>query len=389
MFTNKTNIAKSGYYLFILIMMISCIVACKSKNKNEEKTVEEKIRIYGDTIILNKEQIKNAGVKISSQGIEDIHQTVTATGIVEVPPQSLVSVSATMGGYLRHTNLLTGSHVSKGQRIATLEDPVYVQLQEDYLSAKAKLQYAKSDLDRQKDLQENNATSTKNYQLALRDYNSLLVEIKSLEQKLRIININPANVSLNNITRSVSLYSPINGFVSKVNVNIGKYVSPSEVLFELVNPSDIHAAINIFENDIMNFRPGMKGTVYLSPQPDKRYDVEVVLVSKDLTENRSAVLYCNFLNAGHNLLPGMFLNAEFSVKNFQSKAVSEMAVVHFEGSDYVFVAKNDSTFVMTPVTAIASPDGMVTLQPESVQSENIVTNGAFNLLGAMKGGGEE
>lgn len=389
MFTSKINIVRGRYYLFILIMITSFFMACKGNKNKEEKTVEEKIRIYGDTIILNREQIKNAGVKISSQGVENIHQTVTASGVVEVPPQSLISVSATMGGYLRNTNLLPGSQVSKGQRIATLEDPVYVQLQEGYLSAKAKLQYAKSDLDRQKDLQENNATSTKNYQLALRDYNSLQVEIKSLEQKLRIININPANVSLNNITRSVSLYSPINGFVSKVNVNIGKYVSPSEVLFELVNPSDIHAAINIFESDIMNFKPGMKGSVYLSAQPDKRYDVQVVLVSKDLSENRSAVLHCHFLNAEHNLLPGMFLNAEFSVKDFQSKAVSEMAVVHFEGSDYVFVAKNDSTFVMIPVTAIASPDGMVTLQPESIQSENIVTNGAFNLLGAIKGRGEE
>lgn len=376
---------------YFLIFSLLFFVACKNRNAEEKvtDTSTEKVRVFGDTIILNKEQIKNASIKISSPGMEDIHQTVAASGTVDVPPQSLVSISATMGGYLRNTNLLPGAHVSKGQRIATLEDPVYVQLQEDFLAAKTKLQYAKSDLDRQKDLQESNATSTKNYQLALRDYNSLLVEIKSLEQKLRIININPANVSLNNITRTVSLYSPINGFVSKVNVNIGKYVSPSEVLFELVNPADIHAAINIFENDIMKFKAGMKGFVYLNGQPDKKYDVQVVLVSKNLADNKSAVVHCHFLNAQHNLLPGMFLNAQFSVNNFQSKAVSEMAVVHFEGEDYVFVAKNDSTFVMTPVQATATPDGWVTLQPEALQNENIVTHGAFNLLGAMKGGGEE
>jgi cobalt-zinc-cadmium efflux system membrane fusion protein len=46
------------------------------------------------------------------------------------------------------------------------------------------------------------------------------------------------------------MYSPINGYVLKVNVNRGKYVTPSDILFEIVNPSDIHLAVTVFEKDI-------------------------------------------------------------------------------------------------------------------------------------------
>jgi hypothetical protein len=35
--------------------------------------------------------------------------------------------------------------------------------------------------------------------------------------------------------------------VSKVNVNIGKYVNPSDVLFELINPDDIHLNLKVYE----------------------------------------------------------------------------------------------------------------------------------------------
>lgn len=372
---------------FIYTALLLCtILACKSKAKEGEIAAEEKIRIHGDTIILNKEQIRNADIQLSFPGEQNLRQTLQASGLADVPPQSLVSVSAPMGGYLKSTRLMQGMRVAKGQVIAVLEDPSYVQLQEDYLSARAKMQYAKADMERQKDLRESNATSTKSYQLALSEYNQLQVQIQSLAEKLRIINIRPESVSLNNITRRVNIYAPISGFVSKVNVNIGKYVNASEVMFELTDPNDLHAAINIFEKDIMRFKPGMKGTVWVSNDPDKKYPVSVLLVSKNLNDNRSAVVYCQFLNASQNLIPGMFLNAEFDVLNYQSKAVPEHAVVHFEGNDYVFLANNDSTFVMTAVQTGTAADGFVSLKTDSLFTKRIVINGAFNLLGAMKGG---
>ena len=62
--------------------------------------------------------------------------------------------------------------------------------------------------------------------------NKQRIIMNALAQKLRLININPTTLTVDNITKNVRLYSSIAGFVSKVNVNIGKYVNPSDVLFE-------------------------------------------------------------------------------------------------------------------------------------------------------------
>jgi len=65
------------------------------------------------------------------------------------------------------------------------------------------------------------------------------------------------------------VYSPINGFVSTVNVNIGKYVTASDVLFELVNPTDIHLALTVYEKDLNRLFIGQKLAAYSNNQPEK------------------------------------------------------------------------------------------------------------------------
>lgn len=69
------------------------------------------------------------------------------------------------------------------------------------------------------------------FQVAEADYKNLKITKNALVEKLRLIHINANSLSENNISKSVNIYSPIDGFISKVNVNIGKYVSPIDVTF--------------------------------------------------------------------------------------------------------------------------------------------------------------
>ena len=136
----------------------------------------------------------------------------------------MVSVSFPLGGYLKSTDLLPGMHVSKGQVIAWIEDPVLVQLQQDYLVAGARLQYLEKEYERQKLLHENDINAAKVFQQAQADYNAQKIMRKGMSERLRLINIDPDKLNEEKISGSVAIYSPINGFVSRVNVNIGKYV---------------------------------------------------------------------------------------------------------------------------------------------------------------------
>lgn len=366
-----------------IVMMV--LLSCGTKEEAATEVVKEELQ---ETLIeLNAEQLKNAGITVGYPAEINMHSTIKVNGVVDVPPQGMVSVSFPLGGYLKSSHLLPGMGVKKGEVIATLEDQSYVQLQQDYLMAKAKMEFLSADLVRQKELSEQDAASKKTYQQASADFKTQQVLIRSLEEKLRIVGIDPEKLSVNTITRTISLRSPINGYVTKVNVNIGKYVNPADVLFELVDPDDIHAALTVFEKDIMQIRKGMRASVTLADKPEKKYEVDVILVTRNVDENRGGLVHCHFENANHELLPGMFLNGSFELNNKKTVAVPESAVVRYQSKPYIFIVKDSSRFEMIEVEIGISDQQMIELKGKENtdwKQQKLVLKNAYNLLGKLK-----
>ncbi len=369
-------------------LLYSCLlIAFASCGTKQETITEEKADTVVTQVTLSEAQLKNAGISIGRADIKTMNHTLKASGVVDVPPQNLVSVSFPMGGYLKTTSILPGTNVGKGQVIAIMEDQAYVQLQQEYLMAKTRMEFLSADVKRQKDLSEAEATSLKQYQQVLSDFRTQQVLIRSLEEKLKTIGINPQRLTIANISRTVPLRSPINGFVSKVNVNIGKYVNPSDVLFELVNPDDIHAAINIFEKDLSLIKKGLRGTVSLGDNTEKKYNVEVLLVTRSIDETRTGVVHCHFENKSHDLLPGMYLSATFNIDNKQVYALPEEAIVRYAGKHYVFLARSANNFFMKEVGIGITQNGYTEMMSDPElkwQNTSVVMTGAYALLGKLK-----
>ena len=201
------------------------------------------------------------------------------SGKIDVPPQSLLTVSAPLGGYLKSTKLLPGMAVRKGEVLAVMEDVQYIQLQQDYLTAKAQMGYLESEYQRQRELNQNQASSNKVFEQARTALQSQRVLIKGLEQKLQLIGLAPGRITAENLSRQISLRSPINGFVSAVRVNTGKYASPSDVLFELVDPSDIHLNLTVYEKDLDKLKIGQRLSAFTNNRPEIRYPASIILIS--------------------------------------------------------------------------------------------------------------
>lgn len=370
-------------YLLIAIFFLSC-----SSDKTEETKAEAEVP---DVITLTEEQVKNAGIQTGIIEKRLLNSELNVNGQVDVPPQNIVSVSFPLGGYLKTTGLLPGMHVNKGEVIAMMEDQALVQLQQDYLMAVARLEYLGKEYDRQKLLNENKVNADKIFQQAEADYSSQKVLVRGYSEKLRLININPEKLNENTISRTVPMYSPINGFVSKVNVNIGKYVNPSDVLFELINPDDMHAALTVFEKDIAKVKP--KQTVFVSfvDEPEVEYECEVLLVTKNVDDNRSALVHCHFEKQPSRLLPGMFLNARIKVSNLETLAVPEEAVVRYGNSQYVLATEGKNTFRLLPVEAGLKDAGMIEVSGKQTElaGKEIIFKNPYPVLSAMKNTSDE
>jgi hypothetical protein len=204
-------------------------------------------------------------------------------------------------------------------------------------------------------------------------------------KKLKLIGINPENLSEKTISRSIDIHSPIDGYVSHVNVNIGKYVNPSDVLFELVNPTDIHLGLTIYEKDLDKIFIGQKLQAFTNHKPDLKYPCEIILIGKDLSEERSVEVHCHFEKYDKTLIPGMFMNAELEINNNNAKVLPDEAIVRFENVNYAFIATSKNTFKMIEVKLGSSEKGLTEVtMDDSFYNKNFVLNGAYNLLMQLK-----
>ena len=367
-----------------VITLIGLFFLYSCGNKKTE-IVPEATPAFTNTTTLTDAQIKNAGIEMGKIEQKEISSILKLNGKIDVPPQNLVSISVPMGGYLKYTKLLEGMHVTKGQVLCVVEDQQYIQLQEDYLLAKAKIGYAKAEFERQKELNQSKASSDKVYQQSQAEYNSLAVMVQSYGEKLKFAGINPNNVSTKNISKSINIYSPISGYVSKVNVNTGKYVAPSDILFEIVNPSDIHLALTVFEKDINKMAIGQSVIAFNNTNPEKKYHCEIILIGKDFSEDRSTEMHCHFAKYDKTLLPGMYMNAEIQLKSQQSNVLPSEAIVNYENKNYIFIEKGKKLFEMKEVTTGTSENEYVEIvSNENLKDVNIVIKGSYSLLMKMK-----
>lgn len=368
------------------LMTAAIIIACNNKKQlQEEHTAED-----NDSITLTEEQLANAAVETDTIRKHKLNSELSVNGLIDVPPQNIVSVSFPLGGYLKNTKLLPGMQVRKGEVIAVMEDPALVQLQQDYLMAKARLAFLEKEYERQKMLREENVSAEKVFQQTESDFASQKVLVKGYYEKLQLIRINPDKLNENSISRSVPVYSPINGFVSKVNVNIGKYVNPADVLFELINPDDMHATLTVFEKDIAKVKPGQRVWVTFVDEPGVDYECDVLLVTRNVDDNRSALVHCHFEKQPERLLPGMFLNARIQVSNAEVWAVPNAAVVRYGSQEYLLEANTKNNFSLLPVTAGMKDGGMTEIiATAELTGKNIVVKNAYTILSAMKNRGDE
>ncbi len=370
--------------LFLFITPLLLILGCgqtpnTTGNETEDTSTNE--------ITLTNDQLKNAGIRTENAILQEMPEILRTNGIIDVPPQNMVSISLPLGGYLQTTQLLPGMHVVKNEVIATIENEQFIELQQNYLMAKSRLTMAEKEYYRQKELQDNNAGSEKILQQSESAFLSQKIEVKGLSEKLKLIHLNPDQISEKTISRSIKIYSPIDGFVKHVNVNIGKYVLPSEVLFELVNPEDIHLNLKIFEKDLNKLSIGQQLLAFNNNQPQVKYPCEIILISKDLKADRSAEVHCHFEKYDKTLLPGMFMNAEITLRSVKNFTVPSAAILSYDNKQYVFIALSENRFEMKEIKTGNSENELTEIFGDSTllnHKTRFVTGGAYSLLMQLK-----
>lgn len=370
---------------------ISFLLACTSSNKEEPKLAAANTKqdsVIENIVRLTGEQLKSANITMGQVQHIEMHKVLKVNGLIDVPPSNIVSISIPMGGYLKKTNLIPGMFVKKGALLAVIEDPVYIQLQQDYLTAKSRLEYVEADFNRQRDLNATKSTSDKIYQLAKSDFESQKYLVKSLHEKLKLIGLEPSQLNETTISRAINFNAPISGYITKVNVNIGKYVTATDVLFEIVDPSDLHLRLIVFENDASSLKVGNEVVFTTNNDLSKKHKAHIAVITPNINEERTTDVHCHLVNEQVKLYPGTYVNAEVALNNVKVDALPEEAIVKWENKPFVFVKQADQSYQLVAVEIGVTTNGFVEVKND-LKGQDIVLKNAYTLLMKLKNSSEE
>ena len=373
----------------ILVALLSGIISCS--DSPEPATIEQPVdtvAVSYNRVKLSPQQAETAAIESGFVQHKELYKTLRVSGKVDVPPQHVISMSVPLSGFLRNMNLLPGSQVKKGEVLARLEDQQYIQLQQDYLVAKSKLAYLEGDFSRQKALNVTKASSDKVLQQVKHEFESQNILVRSLEEKLKLIGLSPSKLHDGNISRYINIYSPINGFVTKVNANIGKYVSSTDVLVELVSLKDIHLSLEVLENDAALLHRGQKVMFYSNADTMRKFQASVHLINPTIDDERTTEVHCDISSYDKTLFPGMYVNAEIQLDNADAKVLPEQAIVRWNDETYVFCDEGQNSYRMLKVETGSTASGFTEIK-SAIPANKIVFKNAYTLLMALKNSSAE
>jgi len=376
-------------YLHIIIFALLITACGKEKNNVLEVTPTEEVH---EDITVTQAQFKSENMAFGSIEEFDFNEGIKVNGMIDVPPQNKSSISTFIGGYVTKTPLLIGSEVKKGQLLVTLENPEYVEIQQNYLEVAEQLNYLKSEFNRQKTLFDEQITSEKNYLKAESTYKSNLAHYNGLRKKLQMMHINPQRVEQGTISSSINLYAPIDGFVTKVNVSNGTYVSPSDVILEIVDTHHVHLELSVFEKDIMAIKKGQKIRFQIPEASDQTFNADVHLVGTTIDgESRRVQVHGHIDNDEDHFIVGMFVDAEIITDSTKRVGLPKEAIISLEEANYVLVlkTKKNNEFHLEKVKVTigkATEDVVEILNSEGLKNKQILVKGIGMLLNESEGG---
>ncbi len=391
---------------FVFFANAISFTSCKQGNKTESKEADKPKEKHSELIEISEQQMKAVGIETGTIEMKNLNSVVKSSGQLEVPPQNKADVNSLISGIIKKIMVLEGSYVRQGQTVAILENTDIVKLQQDYLMLKKEFVYTEQEYQRQKELNTESAGTGKVFQQAASKYETDKAKLSGMETQLQQLNISPASVANGKFVSQIAITAPISGVIGHIPIKTGSYIDMQTSLMDIVDNSQIHCDLQVYEKDLFKVKNGQTVEFILTNQNNKQITGTIFGINQSFeNENKSVIVHAKINNTGSiKLLPGMYVSALINIGNQTVQAVPVDAVVSAEGKQYIFMvsgeevkkdegAKKDKhiQFKKVEVATGVTELGYMEITPleEIPKDAKIVTKGAFYVLSKASGGGEE
>ncbi|MGV8992563.1 MAG: efflux RND transporter periplasmic adaptor subunit [Flavobacterium sp.] len=337
---------KSKYITAIIIGILAIVGFLIIRNNSAEddhdhETAENKTEelspIINKEVALNQAQYDAAKIVLGTFSSKNLSDVIHANGYTKLPPQNQADVSVFANAIVKQISIIEGQKVQKGQTLAVLESPEFAKLQEAYLTSKSNLEFLKLEFKRQESLNEDEINSKKTFQKSKAEYDIEVSRNQSLLRQLQLLNINPNG----SISSTVAVKAPISGYITEIFIKIGSTVEPGKSLMNIVDNSQLHLDLLVYEKDLNKVKPGQTVRFTLTNQGNDEITGKIFNVGKAFeSDTKSVAVHADISNDDQKLIPGMYVNALIDIESNETDALPLEAVVKAEGREFIFILED-------------------------------------------------
>ncbi|KOH46184.1 RND transporter [Sunxiuqinia dokdonensis] len=202
----------------------------------------------------------------------------------------------------------------------------------------SRLEFLEMEYERQKELFENNVGAGREFQQVKSEYNSAKAKYQGLKARLQLLHLSPEKVKEGEVSNSVPIVAPINGYVNEINVKVGTYAGAQDMLFEITDNSKIHADFLVYENDVHLLEKGQKIHFTVANIPGKELMATIFAIGQEFEANSRAVhVHASLNEPMPGLIPGMYISGHIHTDENYTRTLPNDAIVTEGTKSYIFI----------------------------------------------------
>jgi Cu(I)/Ag(I) efflux system membrane fusion protein/cobalt-zinc-cadmium efflux system membrane fusion protein len=281
------------------------------EEEGEEKEPASTIRIDPVTM-------QNMGVRMGRVERKNLVKDIRTVGYIIYDETKIFTVNTKFSGWIEKLYVdFVGDAVKKGQPLFEIYSPELVTAQEEYLLA----------------LEQYNRLSDASYPRVRQVAEGLL---KASRTRLQYWDLTEEQIdqirSSGKTRKTLTVYSPATGVVTKKSAFEGHFVKEGELQYEIVNLATVWVDVDIYEYELPWVKKGMPAEMELSYIPGKRFKGKVLFIYPYLeTKTRTAKLRLKFVNPNYELKPGMYADIFLKSTVAKNTLVVPQEAVIFSG----------------------------------------------------------
>jgi Cu(I)/Ag(I) efflux system membrane fusion protein len=343
--------------------------AVEKQKTAKPQASQEEVTQETPQVEISSQQQRLIGVKTVKVSLKPIQKVIRTVGRIEADEQKQATINTKIEGWIEKLHVdYTGRYVKKGEPLVEIYSPELLATQQEFLSI---LKWATRSGDKKKD----DALGL----MIAKDADAML---EAARQRLRLWDISENQIKQIEQTgkpvRTLTLYSPVSGFVTQKMAVVGMKVMPGEKLFDIADLSTIWIIADIYEYELPLVKVGQPARITLSYFPGKELSSKIDYIYPTISaDTRTAKIRLTLPNPGGQLKPQMFTNVEIRIDLGKKLTIPDSAVIDTGKGQIVYVEKGDGAFEPREVELGLRADGAVEVLRGIKAGEKVVSSANF------------